>query len=483
MRRSSPISPERPGRLAFAVAIACLASARLAAAQEADALAVRAVRYYRTESSGQTRVRTLIQVPLTVLEPAAGALSYAVTVRVADQAGMALHSEQWMAHAPAGARQPGAFGLDVVDFAVAPGKYAITVQVRDSVSGRQLEATAPLEGFSSRPDASDLLLASSMRTAEAQDTIPRLGEMRRGNTLFAAAATLRLTPLRTEAYYLIEAYNDGAEETGTLSLAVMDDQGKTLLQTQPSAVRVASGGGLLKGKLDLDGLPPGSYQLRAQLTLGGRSLERQAALVMAPLEETLQRNVARIEQEKVTDEGFFGHMDVAALDSVFLPLVHIGTPSELKLWNKGMSEEAKRRYLTEFWQKRDPDGPGGRNEARERFYAAIEFANRTYWEKKTPGWRTDRGRIFARYGAPDELLHREQEGRAPPYEVWKYQRTGEWYIFADLTSLDNWKLMVSSDLKEARQPDWRTRLTEEAVLDAGRFLQVDFYASGSSTTY
>jgi GWxTD domain-containing protein len=156
--------------------------------------------------------------------------------------------------------------------------------------------------------------------------------------------------------------------------------------------------------------------------------------------------------------------------------VYIGAPAELKLWNKDMSEEAKRRFLTEFWQKRDQQSPGGRNEAREKFYEAVDFANKTYWEKKTPGWRTARGRIFARNGAPDELLHREQEGRAPPYEVWKYQRKGEWYIFADLTALDNWKVMVSSDLKEARIPDWRDRLGEDAVRDAGRFLAVDFYS-------
>jgi hypothetical protein len=111
-----------------------------------------------------------------------------------------------------------------------------------------------------------------------------------------------------------------------------------------------------------------------------------------------------------------------------------------------------------------------------RTCGAIEFANRTYWEKKTPGWKTDRGRVFAKNGAPDELLHREQEQRAPPYEVWKYARSGEWYIFADLTGIDNWKLMTSTDLRETRIPDWRNRLGEDAVRDAGRFLQVDFYS-------
>jgi GWxTD domain-containing protein len=456
--------------------VVALAVAAPAVAQSGDGLSVRPVRYFRAESAGQTRVRTLIQVPLAFMEPAGGRLTYGVNVKVTDQAGVALHTDNWRSYAPVEGRTPGAFGISVVDFVVAPGSYSITVQVRDSVSGKELEATAPIEGWTSRPEASDLMLASTMRTADPQDTVPRPGEMRRGNTLFSAAATLRLTTLKNEAYYLIEAYNDGEEQTGTMAVSLLDETGKALLQTPPNAVRVAGGGGLLKGRVPLEGLPPGNYVMKVVLTLGGRTTERSAPLVMAPLEETLQRDAERVSQEKLTDEGYFKYMDVAALDSAFAPLVHIGTPQELKLWNKNMSEDAKRRFLVEFWQKRDQESPGGRNEARERFYAAIDFANKTYWEKKTPGWKTDRGRVFARWGAPDELLHREQEGRAPPYEVWKYQRTGRWYIFADLTALDNWKLMISSDLKEARIPDWRERMTEDAVRDAGRFLAVDFYS-------
>ncbi len=449
-----------------------------AVCQASDGLTVRPVRSFRVDNNGQTRVRTIIQVPLAFLEPAGNALSYQVSVKVSDQAGVALYQQEWPSRAPAGMRTSGAYSIDMLEFNVAPGTYNLTVAVRDSVSGKQLESTVPVEAYGTRPDASDLMLASAMRTADPQDSVPRPGEMRRGNTLFAPAAQLRLNTLRTEAFYILEAYNEGAEQNGTMAVAVVDANGQTVFQTQPAAVRVAAGGGMLKGRVDLDGLPPGTYTFKLLLTMGGRTAERTATLMMAPLEETLQRDVARIESEKVTDEGYFQYMDVAQLDSFAAPLRYIANPGELKVWNKNLSEDAKRRFLTDFWSKRDPDGPGGRNEAREKFYAAIDFANRTYWEKKTPGWKTDRGRIFSKWGAPDELLHREQEQRAPPYEVWKYTRTGRWFIFADLTGLDNWKLMTSNDRNEIVEVNWRDRLTEDGVRDAGRFLQVDFY-SGS----
>ena len=67
--------------------------------------------------------------------------------------------------APAGMRTSGAYSIDMLEFNVAPGTYNLTVAVKDSVSGKQLESTVPVEAYGTRPDASDLMLASAMRTA------------------------------------------------------------------------------------------------------------------------------------------------------------------------------------------------------------------------------------------------------------------------------------------------------------------------------
>lgn len=450
------------------------------AAQGPDALAVRPVRYFRTEQNQPvTRVRAFIQIPLAALDPAPGGLlSYQVTVKLTDGSGVVLHSDTWRNHAPAAARMPGAYGIDMIDFAVTPGKFTVDVDVIDSVSGRQLTNRGAVEGFGAAPEASDLLLASSMRVADANDTVPRPGEMRRGNTLLNAAANLRLTPLRTSAYYILEAYNGTSGETsGTMAVSISDPSGKVLFRTQPAPVRIASGGGLLKGSVNLEGLPPGPYELRVAVTLPGGSFERSAPLIMADLQQTLERDTARIAAERQTDEGFFRHMDIEGLDSAFAPLYYIGTPAELKPWKKEMNEDLKRRFLADFWSRRDPNQATVRNEAREQFYDAISFANRTYGERRVPGWKTDRGRVFAKYGAPDDVLRRLQEmPNSRPYEVWRYTRGKQrWFIFADRSGLQNFKLINSNDLSEVRVPDWREVIGEEAVRDIGRFLGVDFY--------
>ena len=172
-------------------------------------------------------------------------------------------------------------------------------------------------------------------------------------------------------------------------------------------------------------------------------------------------------------------MSADGLDSAFAPLYYIATPSELKIWNKSLSEDAKRRYLTEFWQSRDPNKGTANNEGRDQFYAAIALANKELqgtersWLEDGPGpdlRQVRRGSIHPAPGAGPE---------APPYEVWNYPDLGRWYIFADRTGVGQWRLMVSSDLKEPSQPDWRDILTEDGVRDAGRFLNIDFYSSST----
>jgi GWxTD domain-containing protein len=181
-----------------------------------------------------------------------------------------------------------------------------------------------------------------------------------------------------------------------------------------------------------------------------------------------------------TDQGYFGVMTGAQLDSAQAPLGYIAESRELAAWSRGMSVAAKRRFLTEFWTRRDPTPGTDRNERREGFYEAIAFADRTYKEggrKTVPGWRSDRGRVYAKYGKPDDVLQRQQEGQAPRYEVWRYSTgKGAYYIFVDRTGFGAFQLVHSNDLSETGVPAWTTILGRRAVADAGQFVGVDLLA-------
>jgi GWxTD domain-containing protein len=445
-------------------------------------LILRAVRSYRAEG-GRTEVNAFMQVPYLLMQPTTsgpeGRLSYRVEVRVTDSTGLKLLEQSWQNQATAALRRPDAFAVDMVRFSLAPGRYRLEVAVVDSVSGRRAATGVDLEGFATAPAASDLLLSPQIRPTAAGDTVPRPAELRWGQMLVSAAARLDLTPLRPTAYYLLEAYSP-TQASGTLRLRVADSTGKSLITTAETPVQVPMGGGVLKGQLDLTGLPPGTYDMVAALELSGKTVERAADFTMAGLDETLEKDVVRREAAKATDEGYFEAMSEEQLEQAKEPLVIVAQSGELSKWSKDLSLRAKRRFLVDFWKRRDQTPGTPVNEARQVFYEGVAYADKNFGEKgrvSAPGWRTDRGRIYVKFGSPDEQLDRVQAGRAVPYQVWRYRRGRDrYYVFADRSNgIGIYQLVHSNDVKEIGLPNWREIVTQEGVADIGRFLGVDFF--------
>ena len=459
--------------------LAALTSAWLPPPEGQESLAVNAVRFYRPDAR-QTQVKVFIQIPYTMLDPGSTAppsgLTYHVAVKVRDSTGLELVQNAWDGHAPSAPRQRGVSALEILDFALAPGRYRLDIEVTDSASGRRLGSNVTLEGFSDEPPLSDLLLAPDIREAGPGDTLPGSGEIRKGKLLITASAELLLTPLRSKAFYLLETYN-GEADSARLALTVKDSTGKVVVSTPTSMAQLPKGGGMLTGALDLTGLPPGQYLLTTGLAMDGQNLERSARFAMADLAETMAKAADAKAAERVTDVGYFADMNQKELDDAEAPLVLIAKSGELSVYNDKLSLPAKRRFLSEFWAHRDPTPGTPRNEERDQFYSAIAYAGKAYREggrAATPGWKTDRGRIFTRNGVPDDVLRRTQQGNAPPYEVWRYTKgKGRYYIFADRTGFGAYNLLHSNDLQESGLSNWQRILGLDVVQDVSRFLGVD----------
>ncbi len=63
---------------------------------------------------------------------------------------------------------------------------------------------------------------------------------------------------------------------------------------------------------------------------------------------------------------------------------------------------AKERYLKAFWAAHDPT-PGPGNATKEEFDRRVEYSNANFSTPLEPGMRTDRGRVYIKYGEPDEI--------------------------------------------------------------------------------
>jgi GWxTD domain-containing protein len=461
-----------------------LAAPAVVMGQAQPGVNIRTFRFYRAENR-QTLVTAFVEVPYAVLEapaPDAGTdLRYGVVVAIFDSAGTKLNDASWPGKLRADVRAPGAVALETLDFSLAPGRYRMEATVTDSVSGKKYSAASDIVAWGESPGASDLVLSPEMRLATGTDTMPKRGERRWGNTLVTSVTQLRLSAVRTKAFYLLEAYAPTAD-SGTMAVEVIDSSGKALVHSKPTLVRVAPGGSVLKGQLDLAGLPEGAYTMNVKLDLGGRKQERSDRFVMGEFQQAMDREGQRLAAVRLTDEGYFGMMNEDQLDEAAAPLIYLTRADSLSVWKTGLSLSAKRAFLTRFWQQRDPSPGTPRNEARDLFYQQIEAANRDYNEKNNrgggkPGWKTDRGRIRVKYGEPTDVLDRRTSlGQAPPYQVWRFARGKEtYYIFADRSGFGNYQLIATNDLKENGLSDYAQLLGGVALQDISRWLGIDLF--------
>jgi GWxTD domain-containing protein len=448
--------------------LATAVSAGVMAGQtEEDGLAITAKRFFRADVG--TTVEGFCRVPFGFVERVEGGTgafgAYRVTIVVRDDAGLALTEQTWSQRVPAAVLSvPGASSVEQFRFALAAGQYTVELAVTDSASGRLLRATVGVEGFATAPPASDLLLTSRIRPA-GDSAAEEGGEFSRGGFLITAQQRPVLTPSESQLFYYVELY-PGRHVDATMVARVLAGDGRTMIETPPETVALGAAGVAVSG-LNLMGLPPGEYDLALDVLYPDTTVTRRASFSMAGFETQ-----AAVAEALGRSTDLLSQLTEAQLDTLYRPLIYLMESSERGIYDD-LSVDGKRNFLRQFWARRDPtpDTPG--NEFQDQFYRLISHANREFREggaAEIPGWRTDRGRIFVRYGEPDEILRRPQSGSTRPYEVWKYTRGRlRKFVFYDETSIGNYALIWTNEQREPSRANWAELLGPEAVEDVQRF--------------
>jgi GWxTD domain-containing protein len=102
-------------------------------------------------------------------------------------------------------------------------------------------------------------------------------------------------------------------------------------------------------------------------------------------------------------------------------VVFIITKEEHSAFERLRTDEERKRFIEQFWLRRDPTPTTPENEYREEHYRRIAYANERFEEPQTPGWKTDRGSVYIKFGPPDELESLGATAAAPPKETWRYR--------------------------------------------------------------
>lgn len=308
----------------------------------------------------------------------------------------------------------GADIIDQVTFRVPPGKYDIQVDLTDLTAERTSSTSFEFEV----PDApagpiwfTDLTLGTirpdSLRAAPGGGEIDPNPSRRYGENLSRLVVVGEVVdgrpPTAPDSIYRLHY-----EVRSDVRTAVA--KGDTLLARRgsrtPFAIRPA-----------LQVLDPGSYDVLVELS----SHVPPAAKGKKPV--PIRREKSFTVEQTVSSTA----LDTRTALEV---LRYIATDQELREMDRLRTPEERTAYWEEFWKRRDPSPDTRDNEARDEFYKRVQYANQ-HFGAGVPGWRTDMGHVYIRFGQPDEVVRNPFRFEGPPEEIWYYYRERLTVFFVD----------------------------------------------------
>ena len=142
------------------------------------------------------------------------------------------------------------------------------------------------------------------------------------------------------------------------------------------------------------------------------------------------------------------------------------TDAERAAWARLQTDDEREQFIAIFWDQRDPDPDTEENEYKEEYYERLAYADEHFSSGK-PGRMTDRGRIYIKFGKPDEIESHPAGGQYErpsyegggststyPFEKWFYRNipnvsSGVDIEFVDPTGSGEYRIARNPDEKDA----------------------------------
>ncbi len=319
--------------------------------------------------------------------------------------------------------------VDQVELLVGPGSRKFQLEVRSGKKKAKAEVLLDLEP-PGQLGASGILFASRFYEDPSQAPLAKDG--------------LGFAPNPARAfwgdtlYYALEVYSTA--DTGNLVAAagVLDSQQVQVLSTKPRVVRKRGRATLISGKIPLDRLPEGEYLLKVRVVDLSLGKEISAEKPFA------KRSRA----------------EAVYVDPILAFIDYLASPDELREFKALKTPQEKVKFLKRFWAK----FPSGFvQEFKKRVLEADEKFSLPYQK----GRYTDMGRIYIKFGPPDEVQREESPQGGKAYIRWVYYSGNREFLFADPNNTGEYQLIYSTDPSETptlyydKPPDIIDPRTEE----------------------
>lgn len=117
----------------------------------------------------------------------------------------------------------------------------------------------------------------------------------------------------------------------------------------------------------------------------------------------------------------------------------IASKDELKPLREA-PEATRPAAWAKFWAARDPDPSTTENEALAQYLERVQYVSKEY-SQFGAGWRSDRGRVYIKYGPPEQIDSAMDSRAQGQYEIWRYYTRNLSFVFYDMFGVGDYKLV------------------------------------------
>ena len=315
----------------------------------------------------------------------------------------------------------GAF-IDQQRFSLTNGEYQMEICITDLNSGDVLPpttVTVEVNYPENVPAISDILLFDSYAKAEkpsmctksGYDFLPRVYPFYGANEdkLHFYVEMYNSDKLYDEGKFLVKYYIETVESSNQMQNFTYNKR------FDVNKVNV------LLNTIDIKDLPSGNYYLviemhdRSNTLICSKSwfFQRSNPSVSFDMEDIGAVSIANTFVSNITEVDTLRKY-ISYLDPTCSEIERTYSKSLVK------TDDVKtmQQFLFNFWSKRSPMNP---KQGFDDYMAAVKRVNMSFGTTAFPGYRSDRGYVFLKYGQPDKIMEVPDEPAALPYEIAIFQ--------------------------------------------------------------
>jgi len=215
------------------------------------------------------------------------------------------------------------------------------------------------------------------------------------------------------------------------------------------------------GTIDINNLPSGNYLLVIEARNKNNEIISSREAFFQKYNPTLMYELdgVNVDLAETFVNDYNNHDTLAMYISWLNPLSSDAEKTfTISLLRPETDIDDMKKYFLNFWLERDIIYP---EEAWLKYKSDVIKVNNSFSTPNTPGFYTDRGRVYLQYGAPDAMAKSYNEPSSFPYEIWHYyvlpnnQRDRKFVFYTQEIATNDFMLLHSDAVGEISNYKWR----------------------------